>query len=121
MSNSKTDDVMHIARVVHEATRAFQAANGQEAAPPWMRAPRWMKDASREAVTWRVANPKAPVSAQHDQWMAQKKADGWVKGAVKDGRKKTHPLLVPYDELPEVERRKDALVGAVISALTKKL
>jgi len=31
-----------------------------------------MQDAAREAVLWRLNNPKAPASAQHDQWLAQK-------------------------------------------------
>jgi hypothetical protein len=32
--------------------------------------------------------------------------------------KKTHPMLVPYSQLPETERRKDALVAAVIRSLS---
>lgn len=77
-----------------------------------------MRDASREAVLWRIANPDAPTSAQHDQWMAQKIETGWKYGKAKSGRKKTHPMLVPYAELPEVERYKDALVAAVVRSLT---
>lgn len=97
--------------------RAWQKANGQTPAPPWSRAPKWMKEASAASATWRIANPNAPASAQHDQWMAQKKADGWKHGKTKDGKKKTHPLMVPYAQLPDVERRKDALVNAVVDAL----
>jgi len=106
-----------IARVVHEAMRAWQAANGQAASPPWGRGPKWMKDATAASVAWRIANPKAPASAQHEQWVAAKKADGWTFGTMKDGRKKTHPMLVPYAQLPEVEKRKDALVNAIVDAL----
>jgi hypothetical protein len=109
--------VARIAQVMHEATRAWQKANGQEPAPPWSRAPKWMKDSSAASVVWRVANPKASASAQHDQWLAQKKLDGWKFGKVKDAQKKTHPMMVPYSQLPEFERRKDALVNAVVDAL----
>jgi len=106
---------------MHETMRAWQKANGQDTAPPWSRAPQWMKDASIDAVRWRLANPGAPSSAQHDQWMEQKREAGWKHGKVKSGVKKTHPMLVPYGQLPEVERRKDALVMATIDALSRKL
>lgn len=112
---------MRIARVVHEAVRAFQAANDQPAAPPWSRAPKWMKTASAEAIAFRLANPGAGPSAQHDQWMSEKLAAGWKRGKVKDGVKKTHPLMVPYTALPLVERQKDALVAAIIDSLTQPL
>lgn len=108
---------LKIAQVMHEAVRAWQAANGQPPAPPWGRAPKWMKEASAASVTWRIANPDAPASAQHDQWLATKKADGWTFGKKKDGRRKTHPMMVPYAQLPEFEKRKDALVNALVSAL----
>jgi hypothetical protein len=118
MPSLKDDAVWKIARVMHESVRAWQKANGEPGAPPWSRAPQWMKDASREAVLWRIANPKAPASAQHDQWVAQKIEAGWKHGKVKSGVKKTHPMLVPYSQLPETERRKDALVAAVIRSLS---
>ena len=112
--------VMKIAQVMHEAVRAWQKANGQNAAPPWSRAPKWMREASQEAVIWRMKNPGASSAAQHEQWMAQKKAEGWTYGKIKSGVKKTHPMLAPYRELPEIERRKDALVAGIIDALSKK-
>ncbi len=110
-----------IARVMHEAVRAWQKANDQPASPAWNRAPKWMKDSSHDAVVWRLNNPNAPNSAQHDQWMEQKKAGGWKFGKRKSGSKKTHPMMVPYADLPEVERRKDAMVGALIDSLTDKI
>jgi hypothetical protein len=45
--------------------------------------------------------------ANHNNWMETKKKEGWVYGPVKDFEKKTHPDMVPYDELIEVERAKD--------------
>ena len=108
---------IQIAQVMHEAMRAWQAANGQTPAPTWSRAPKWMKEASAASIAWRIENPDAPASAQHDQWMATKKADGWKFGKTKDGKKKTHPMMVPYSQLPEFEKRKDALVNAIVDAL----
>ena len=119
--DTATASIWKISQVMHEAVRAWQKSNGQAAAPAWARAPDWMKESTRAGVAWRLANPKAPPSAQHDQWMKQKKAAGWKYGRTKSGVKKTHPLMVPYGDLPEVERRKDALVAAVIDALSHKM
>lgn len=116
-SELDAEAIQKIAWVMHEALRAWQTANEQTPAPPWSRAPKWMKESSIASVVWRLANPKASVSAQHDQWLKQKKADGWKFGKVKDAKKKTHPMIVPYGDLPEFERRKDALANAVVDAL----
>jgi RyR domain len=109
--------IARIAEVMHEAMRVWQKTNGQTPSPPWSRAPKWMKESSAASVVWRIANPGAPTSAQHDQWLQQKKADGWKFGKTKDAVKKTHPMMIPYAQLPEFEKRKDALVNAVIDAL----
>lgn len=43
----------------------------------------------------------------HDVWAAGRIAEGWIYGSVKDPEKKTTPLLVAYDELPESEKEYD--------------
>ena len=116
-SKPDAEAIQRIAQVTHEVMRAWQKANGQAPAPPWSRAPKWMKESSVASVSWRLDNPNAPTSAQHDQWIAQKKTDGWRFGKMKDANKKTHPMMIPYRSLPLFERRKDALVNAVVDAL----
>ena len=112
---------LQIAQVAHEAVRAWQVANGQDSAPSWSRAPAWMKTATLEAVRWNTGAAAPTPAARHRQWVNEKKAAGWKLGPTKDARRKTHPLLVPYSQLPEVERRKDALVSAVIESLTARM
>jgi ryanodine receptor 2 len=43
----------------------------------------------------------------HDVWAQGRINAGWTYGAVRDDAKKTHPCLVPYDELPESEKEYD--------------
>lgn len=43
----------------------------------------------------------------HDVWAAGRIAEGWTLGPEKDVTKKTTPLLIPYDELPESEKEYD--------------
>ena len=53
----------------------------------------------------------------HNNWSAEKVADGWVYGEVKDVEKKTHPCLVPFDQLPLFQQKKDKLFSAIVDAL----
>lgn len=43
----------------------------------------------------------------HEVWAAARIAEGWIYGEIKDSQKKTTPLLIPYDELPESEKEYD--------------
>lgn len=106
-----------IARTVHEALRGWAAAHGQHDIPGWDAAPDWMHASTRESVLHALENGGADGRSQHDQWLAQKTRDGWRHGPVKDSAAKTHPLMIPYEQLPEWERRKDALINALARAL----
>lgn len=121
MSELSRIELERVSRVVHEALRAWAAGNNQKPSPSWSRCAKWMREATYESVAFVLNHPEAPASAQHDQWMDKKRRDGWSYGATKSGVSKTHPMLVPYDQLPLVERRKDALVRRVVLALTVPL
>ena len=43
----------------------------------------------------------------HDVWAAGRIAEGWKYGPVRDDKLKTTPCLVPYDQLPEIEKDYD--------------
>lgn len=108
---------MILARVCHEANRAWCEAHGDLSQPIWAEAEPWMVEASKSTVRYLLDHPDAPDSAIHDQWMAQKRADGWVHGPVKDAEKKTHPCLAPFEALPKEQQAKDRLMRAVVAAL----
>jgi len=76
-----------------------------------------MHASTRESVRHAIEHTSPSGRTQHEQWVAQKQRDGWRHGAVKDAAAKTHPLMVPYDDLPDWERRKDALINALALAL----
>lgn len=43
----------------------------------------------------------------HDVWAETRIKQGWTYGEKRNDELKTHPCLVPYDELPEAEKEYD--------------
>ncbi len=43
----------------------------------------------------------------HDTWAAGRFREGWSLGPRRDDTLKTHPSLVPYEDLPESEKEYD--------------
>jgi hypothetical protein len=106
-----------IARVCHEVNRAYCQALGDDSQLPWVEAADWQRESAIKGVAYALENPDAPVSAQHDAWLADKKADGWKHGPVKNADTKEHPCFVSYDELPVEQKAKDYIFRAVVHAL----
>jgi hypothetical protein len=106
-----------IAKVCHEANKAYCESIGDNSQKHWYDAEQWQRDSAVKGVEFRVNNLDAPVSAQHNAWCADKYAAGWNYGEIKDVEKKTHPCLVPYEHLPIEQRKKDALFQSIVDAL----
>lgn len=113
----ETTKILAIAQVCHEANKAWCEVNGDSSQKSWLLGEQWQRESAIKGVEFRLNNPDAPESAQHDAWMADKKKDGWIYGKVKDFEQKTHPCIVPFEELPEFQRKKDALFCAIVDAL----
>lgn len=43
----------------------------------------------------------------HEVWAATRIAQGWSYGPERDDKKRHHPCLIPYEELPEEEKTYD--------------
>ena len=43
----------------------------------------------------------------HDVWAQQRIGEGWAFGEMRDSERKTHPDLIPYEELPDSEKEYD--------------
>ena len=64
-----------IARVAHEANRAYCQALGDNSQPAWEDAPQWQRDSAMLGVKLHTENPNAGAQASHESWMAQKLAE----------------------------------------------
>jgi len=113
----KDSDIVTIARVAHEANRAWCAANGDISQPPWEGAPLWQQRSAIDGVEFRIKNPDATPATSHVNWCAMKFREGWRWGPVKDPERKEHPCLMPYSQLSQVQRVKDVLFIAIVQAL----
>lgn len=109
-----------IAQVCHEANTAYCRVIGDYSQKHWDEAEQWQRDSAIKGVEFAIANPDAPASAQHDAWLKDKNADGWVYGDVKDAAKKQHPCMVSYEQLPLEQRLKDSLFKAVVASLNAR-
>ena len=105
-----------IAMICHEANRAYCASLGDRSQPPWDEAPDWQRLSAINGVAAIMCDPRMPPSASHASWMAEKLANGWCYGPTKDAEAKTHPCMVPYEQLPEEQRLKDHIFGAIVRA-----
>lgn len=106
-----------IARVAHEINRAYCASLGDTSQPTWEDAPEWQKSSALAGVDMHLAKPDATPEQSHESWLAQKLAEGWKYGPVKDAEKKEHPCCVPYADLPAEQKAKDFLFRGVVHAL----
>lgn len=57
----------------------------------------------------------------HEVWAKTRIEQGWSYGAERDDEKKYHPCLVPYEELPDAEKKYDRDTAVETLKLIKKL
>ncbi len=107
------------ARAAHAANRAYCQAIGDNTQLPWDEAADWQRESARKGVTGTLAG-NTPEQ-QHAAWCEDKRSQGWKHGPVKDAEKKTHPCMVPYEELPPEQQVKDHLYIAVVRATAQAL
>jgi len=57
----------------------------------------------------------------HEVWAETRISQGWTYGEQRDDKLKTHPCLVPYEELPEEEKEYDRNTSVSTLKLIMKL
>jgi hypothetical protein len=112
------NEIKRIARMCHAANRNWCREHGDFSQPRWHEAPEWQQRSVIDGVKFHLTNPDANDSASHDNWMAEKLREGWTYGEVKDLDAKTHPCMVPFDQLPREQQIKDRLFRAIVHAIT---
>ena len=113
LDRKKNED---IAKVCHEANRAYCQALGDNTQDHWDVAPEWQKVSARMGVDFHCMGNFGPEMS-HVSWMKQKTDEGWKYGPIKDTEKKEHPCMVPFSELPVEQQAKDYIFRAIVHAM----
>jgi len=110
-------DVNKIAKVAHEVNRAFCISNGDDSQSSWENAEDWKKSSTFTGVEFLIDNPDATPITTHENWVKDKVDYGWKYGTKKDVDLKLHPCIIPYDDLPVMQKSKDYIFSAVVKTL----
>ena len=105
--------------VAHEANRIYCLSLGDDSQPSWENAPKWQRESMIVGVRG-VLSGNTPIES-HECWLRQKREDGWSYGPIKNVQLKQHPCMVPYDELPPEQQKKDHLFSAIVRAMARAL
>lgn len=112
---------LEIARICHQANKAYCESLGDRSQVDWEDAPEWQRQSALAGVLFRETYPhEGGYASCHNNWKKDKIAAGWVYGEVKDAELKTHPCIVEWYELPKAQQFKDRLFCAIVDALHDK-
>lgn len=110
-----------IAKVCHEANRAYCETLGDFTQLPWERSPDWQRESAINGVQFLISaaidGKKPSPGENHEKWLEAKRVAGWKYGPMKNAEKKEHPCFVPYEELPVEQRIKDYIFSAIANAI----
>ncbi len=103
------------AQFVYDAARlAAQAARAPIIPALWEAREEPFKEQFRKVIVRQCGDQRSQSPEElHGSWMQAYFAMGWVYGPKYDREKKLHPDLVPYADLGQLERDKDAVFVAL--------
>jgi len=101
---------------VHEGARLAAIASGAPIVPPsWNDREQDFREQFLKVIERQCSEDQRSSSPEelHGSWMQSYLTMGWVYGDKYDREKRIHPDLVPYSQLGQLERDKDAVFVAL--------
>jgi hypothetical protein len=114
-------DEAFIAKVAHEAVRAYSASQSEYRNPHWDAAGEEAQASATAGVKALLAAPSTTPSQNHENWMGARLRAGWKWGPAFNRSLKTHPDLVPFNSLSPFAKAKDFIFQAVTAAMADGL
>ena len=109
---------LQIAKTCHEVNKSYCESIGNNSQVSWEESPDWQKESAINGVKFHLDNPNSKPEDFHNNWMKEKKKDGWKYGKEKNVEKKEHPCMVPYNKLPKEQQVKDHLFISVVQSMS---
>jgi hypothetical protein len=103
------------AKFVYDAARlAAEAAEAPIVPVPWDEREQDFRDQFIKVIERQCGEQRSSSPEElHGSWMQSYLSMGWTYGEVYDREKRIHPDLVPYNQLGQLERDKDAVFVAL--------
>ena len=103
------------AEFIYDGARlAAIAANAPIVPELWTDREEDFKEQFRKVIFKQCSDARETDPARaHQTWMDEYFRMGWVYGKIRNTEKRTHPDLVPFDELEQREQDKDAVFLAL--------
>ena len=105
-----------VAKICHEANKAYCATIGDDTQPSWEDAPERQKESAINGVRFHCLNENTTPADSHNSWLKEKTEQGWSWGEIKDAEKKEHPCFTAYENLPKSQQIKDYIFKNIVEA-----
>ena len=100
-----------IAEIIYEATRLEAMWSDRSIVPEkWNKRDDGFRKQFVNTIGQYLKQEKLPTPKEaHDSWIIAYEKMGWKYGKKRDVVKKTHPDLIPFEQLPKDEKDEDAI------------
>lgn len=106
-----------IAQTAHSANRTWSHIHGDFSQGPWIEQSAEYRRMMRHGVLAQLKDPERSPEENHNAWKQAVEADGWTWGPKRDEALRKNPAIVPWEDLPVEQRRKNAMFQAIVGAL----
>lgn len=103
-----------LAESCHEATKVISEQILSEEKKEWKLIDSKTKAKLLNAVNRAIEEKITDPAIAHANWITDMEKDGWQYGDKLDEENKTHPCMVPYDQLPVGQQTKDYIFLAIL-------
>lgn len=111
-----------ISEFIYEATRIEAEWSKRPIVPEkWQERDDKFRNQFIDIINKYMYMDKLPTPEEaHESWVQSYYKMGWKYGNIRNTEKKTHPDLIPFEQLPQAEKDKDAIFLSFVW-LAKKL
>ena len=115
------NSITEIAKIAHEANRAYCETLGDYSQDRWSGAAPWQTNSAIDGVRAIEKGVVTRPEQSHENWLKHKEEEGWLYGPEKDVANKFHPCMVPFKELSHEQQMKDFLFFSVVVTLLGRI